>query len=132
MPGLYQSPKPGRIKYPGEDQEQARADQARDQVAEPGRPANGDAELGEEPAPDPGADHAEDDVGEDAHIAAGDLLRQPARHAADQDSGNPTDPSLVHRPSPIVVRRMLSAMSRFSFGRRRRAERISMFGIGHA
>src|SRR3954454_16508603 len=94
------SPKPGRIKYPGEDQEQARADQARDQVAEPGRPANGDAELGEEPAPDPGADHAEDDVGEDANIAAGDLLRQPARHAADQDSGNPTDPSLVHRPSP--------------------------------
>src|SRR4029079_1236334 len=41
-------------------------------------------------------DHPKDDVDDQPHVAAGELLGNPACEAADDDAGDPADPLLVH------------------------------------
>src|SRR6478672_2126337 len=85
-----------RIKHPGREDQKAGADNSGDQIAQPVRAADLDAELAEQPTRQRSADHTEDDVGDHAHVAAGDDLGKPSGNAADYNGADPTDLSVVH------------------------------------
>src|SRR5262249_18461674 len=90
------------IEQPRHQDEEAGADEAGDQIAEPAG-LHAHAEHAEQPCRHDRADHAEDDVGDQPHGAAGDLLGHPAGNAAHADGRDPADAFLFHGLLPLLL-----------------------------
>ncbi|MDR6899930.1 hypothetical protein J2W52_001518 [Rhizobium miluonense] len=104
-PSLFSSSQFGRMQpdtllspdQSPDENKNAGADEASDQIVQPYMERQRDAEGTEQPAGDERANNAEDDVHDDAGVALHDHLGEPASQTADDNCCNPTYVCVFHK-----------------------------------
>jgi hypothetical protein len=102
MPGSMTNASCPLADCPSDKDENACADEAGDQVADP--TGEGDANEAEQPTRQSCANDAEHYVHQKPHLTFHELLGEPARDTANDDGCNPTDFLIFHGTPLLSVR----------------------------